>query len=666
MLVKKIIFDYPKLFKNTQEIEFDKNFLCFVGENGSGKTTVLRIIEKIFRGRNHGYGFSLNKVSYSVDMELDKDEYNLFFNNLEYSPTNALLSISNIDNGYKYSISSKGLVKEYDLIKSNVEKLADEYNKRFLKYYNLYLEFAQSVPFEYDRRPLLLGPERLNQICFINMFNNKDKYISENGTLIGGASARTEIYVGNSNSLHQNFSRSGRINEEYGDFFEYFKEHIKTATPIIDDVIKKFRNDNKILENEILQILNLIDEQGQNFNKIFASWQGINSFIEKKLLRQVVFLSASNDPSDGVEDFLYKSIIQLKSNDYYDDIFSGYKEKISINDYDEQLLHSLFLLKALEGSEVSEDEFDSKTAIKYIEENKNEVLQRTEEAIFRRNIHNDISKGFPDLIYEISQEIVIKDLREYILKSIPPFDELYVDDVTIEFQDNRPKIYLHEKGIEQPISLEDTSTGRNWGLIFKTLLSSISENGIFIIDEPAAFLHLSAQRDIVKEMYNQNNMIIYTTHTPTLLPSSLDESGLYSIKIKDEDREISRIQSEYANNLSEIFSLNFAKYLIIKRFSKVLILSTKERDLFFTKLRKYNIVNDLEVISTYDDKKAVKRVVHFLESIQMEYYIVLSYKKVTELKEMYGNKIFSINELKGYMKENSYKKVSDLVRGETL
>ncbi len=180
MLVKKIIFDYPKLFKNTQEIEFDKNFLCFVGENGSGKTTVLRIIEKIFKGRNYGYGFSLDKVSYSVDMELEKNEYNLFFNNLEYSPSNALFSISNIDNGYKYSISSMGLVKEYDLIKSNVKKLADDYNQKFIEYYNIYLEFAQSIPFEYDRRPLLLGPERLHQICFKNMLNNKDKYISKN------------------------------------------------------------------------------------------------------------------------------------------------------------------------------------------------------------------------------------------------------------------------------------------------------------------------------------------------------------------------------------------------------------------------------------------------------------------------------------------------------
>ncbi|KFZ26017.1 MAG: hypothetical protein KQ78_01758 [Candidatus Izimaplasma bacterium HR2] len=660
MRVLGVKFKYPYLFKEEQAIDFSKDYLCFIGENGSGKTTTLRILEKIFRGRNYGYEFNLKELNYKVTIELSRIEYDRFFKNVPYSKENAIFVVSDSESRYELDVMSNIFSIEFEYVKEEVTKLYDIYKKMFLEYSEKYIEFCESIPFDYARRPLVLGPKRVYNICFEKILNKKENFIKDNIINVK-ESSYAEFYLGGKRLLHYNFNDEGTMREEYGDFFKYFKEYITVGVPVIDDEIKLFREKYESEEEAILGLVNQIDIQGNILKKIFNRWDGFQEYIQKNFHRNVVFLTASENHSKEIEEFLFQTIIQLNSNDYYTSIIEGYKKKILNKKYDEQLLSSLLDLEVFKDSDFNEDSYEVSKAIEFIEENREKCIKLAEDAILKRNIYQDFKAGFPELIYKISEDVVYKDIKDFIMNNLPLFEMGNIKDVSLDFVEGKPKIYFIEKDNDNRIELSETSTGRNWGLVFKTILSTLDQDSIFIIDEPGAFLHLSAQRDIVKELYQQNCTILYSTHSPTLLPESLNEASIHAINNNDGVRNIHVIQSQNVDELVDIFSLNFAKYLIIKRFSKVLILPTKLKVKFERYLIKGKLINDFEIVPTYENPDVILKTVAFLNSIQMSYYICLTDSKYEELQSIYNGKCFSINQLKSWTSENHYKKMSELL-----
>lgn len=76
---------------------------------------------------------------------------------------------------------------------------------------------------------------------------------------------------------------------------------------------------------------------------------------------------------------------------------------------------------------------------------------------------------------------------------------------------------------DQPLYPSQRSRGTRWFIAFflqlTAELSRYSDSTVFLLDEPAAYLHQSAQRDVVKliERLGSQTQVIYSTHSPYML-----------------------------------------------------------------------------------------------------------------------------------------------------
>lgn len=96
---------------------------------------------------------------------------------------------------------------------------------------------------------------------------------------------------------------------------------------------------------------------------------------------------------------------------------------------------------------------------------------------------------------------------------------------TIEFRINGYSFHTYVKDNNAPkmILLEERSRGFQWFFSFDLMFMHETEGtfkgSVILLDEPGLYLHIEAQRDLVKRMrsYAQNNQLIYTTHLPFML-----------------------------------------------------------------------------------------------------------------------------------------------------
>lgn len=113
-----------------------------------------------------------------------------------------------------------------------------------------------------------------------------------------------------------------------------------------------------------------------------------------------------------------------------------------------------------------------------------------------------------------------KKFEESLSENIPEFDKGAYERITVESTDGNISIKLHEKkGIQ--VDLNQTSAGRRWYFTYWFLKKTMTPGNLFIIDEPAAMLHPSAQQEILKdieELVRAGIRVVYSTHSPYLIP----------------------------------------------------------------------------------------------------------------------------------------------------
>jgi hypothetical protein len=118
-------------------------------------------------------------------------------------------------------------------------------------------------------------------------------------------------------------------------------------------------------------------------------------------------------------------------------------------------------------------------------------------------------------------EHALKMFEESLNENIPKFDKEAYERITVEpYTDGSVSIILHEKtGIQ--VDLNQTSAGRRWYFTYWFLKKTMTPGDLFIIDEPAAMLHPSAQKEILKDieaLAQKGIKVVYSTHSPYLIP----------------------------------------------------------------------------------------------------------------------------------------------------
>ena len=115
----------------------------------------------------------------------------------------------------------------------------------------------------------------------------------------------------------------------------------------------------------------------------------------------------------------------------------------------------------------------------------------------------------------------VEDFEAFLNSNIPSFDREMYESISVHADEQgHISIFLNEKTGEQ-INLNETSAGRRWYFTYYFMKNILSEGDIFIIDEPAAMLHPSAQREVLRELIGLTKRgikVVYSTHSPYLIP----------------------------------------------------------------------------------------------------------------------------------------------------
>ena len=149
----------------------------------------------------------------------------------------------------------------------------------------------------------------------------------------------------------------------------------------------------------------------------------------------------------------------------------------------------------------------------------------------------------------------VEDFEAFLNSNIPSFDREMYESISVHADEQgHISIFLNEKTGEQ-INLNETSAGRRWYFTYYFMKNILSKGDIFIIDEPAAMLHPSAQREVLRELIGLTKRgikVVYSTHSPYLIPD--ERRCVHFVTMTKDGTKVNGISSnqELINQMADI------------------------------------------------------------------------------------------------------------------
>ena len=114
-----------------------------------------------------------------------------------------------------------------------------------------------------------------------------------------------------------------------------------------------------------------------------------------------------------------------------------------------------------------------------------------------------------------------------------------------------------KSGIKDVLILEKEDVlGGNLNLFIDILANDIKDtNVIFLLDEPGVYLHVNAQRELLRLFYDlckNDNQVVYSTHSPYMI----DSNNIINIRAieKDERGHTNIYNTAYDNKFNSIYN----------------------------------------------------------------------------------------------------------------
>lgn len=149
----------------------------------------------------------------------------------------------------------------------------------------------------------------------------------------------------------------------------------------------------------------------------------------------------------------------------------------------------------------------------------------------------------------------VENFEAFLNSNIPSFDKEMYESISVHADEQgHISIFLNEKTGEQ-INLNETSAGRRWYFTYYFMKNILSKGDIFIIDEPAAMLHPSAQREVLRELIGLTKRgikVVYSTHSPYLIPD--ERRCVHFVTMTKDGTKVNGISSnqELINQMADI------------------------------------------------------------------------------------------------------------------
>lgn len=238
-----------------------------------------------------------------------------------------------------------------------------------------------------------------------------------------------------------------------------------------------------------------------------------------------------------------KSITErIYNNSDYEELSECLKQCISYLNGIKELLPNFI--------EINDYSLKSKYTKKYLEDSK-------ENKAMLKHLLNCIDMDLDDLMeyWTISNEAdklnFSEDFNDKLKMVINEFNKFYTqEEVVMNAKFENDSLNFAVKTTKKYMDFEERSNGLKWYLnMFIQIMSKTSssdiENYIILIDEPGVYLHVNAQKEVLKlfeDFATKNNQVVYTTHSPFMIYE--DKPYRTRLIIKD-DKGNSNIGNKY-------------------------------------------------------------------------------------------------------------------------
>ena len=196
-----------------------------------------------------------------------------------------------------------------------------------------------------------------------------------------------------------------------------------------------------------------------------------------------------------------------------------------------------------------------------LEEAKKQIKDR-KGALYKFLLASEISTQEFLLSMENDDENQLKICRNKIKEKVKyniqkKFNKFYEEEnvqIKVLFKNDLIKILV--KTNENPTNISERSNGLRWyvNLFIDILANDIKDtNVIFLLDEPGVYLHVNAQRELLRLFYDlckNDNQVVYSTHSPYMI----DSNNIINIRAieKDERGHTNIYNTAYDNKFNSV------------------------------------------------------------------------------------------------------------------
>ena len=516
MRLSKIEIENYKSIKNTITVNFyDDKPTVLIGKNGSGKTNILEalsVIARVNAEQDPYYGHNKARPSYRAHIQLSEADVKNMLPDAVYDREKCEVVAYNSGEDFRINrIKSDYVVplikKEIDNIKKLANELKDAvdlYNKQLFKISH---SEDEELPLNFYQLKNKHGITSYREICASTELFLKNAcevceriqklFVDEENALNAIEKIHLGIYLG-----VYNYPLKFQLEYIKPDFPEFEKKFITINEEAIKEEIAKI---NKATAESCEKIESLQKE------------------IKEKIDRVRKNLEVRQDTEGN--DLRYGALLKQAR----------------------KILGTKCLFFKNENKEV---------IFKRNEQDTYQFMSNPIVETYMRHVYNGsdkenvIKNGKSDF-----SEQDAKDFEEFLNKNLPPFEKEMYENISVELHEKRGfLIYLNEKTGDR-VALNETSAGRRWYFTYYFMKNILSAGDIFIIDEPAAMLHPSAQREVLgdlMELTKQGVKVVYSTHSPYLIPD--EWQCVHFVTMTEEGTEVNCVSSnqELVSQMTDI------------------------------------------------------------------------------------------------------------------
>lgn len=460
---------------------FDGLPTVLIGKNGSGKTNVLEALSAVALANTNYYGDrEKGQIAYRAHIQLTEEDVVAMLPEVVYDKDKCEVIAYSSGNDLKI-----------DRLRS--EYIVSSIKKEIVDIRDLALQLKDAVDL-YEKQLTKISHDGYEELP-IHCYNLKDA----NGGLTNykELSWRAEYFMDNVRKVLDSMLRTFEDDETALTFIAqaplYLRREpfrLEYIEPSLAGFERKFVSINRTaIKREITKINKATKDACERIDRLMKEIEERTKRIQEGLDTDYILRQEQDDRYYSflrhVQHIIGKRCLILK-NESSDVIFKKEDRNYSYNNHANSIMET-YLRQVYDGSD-RED---------LLKSSKNELT---------------LSKQ------------AVEDFEAFLNSNIPSFDREMYESISVHADEKgHISIFLNEKTGEQ-INLNETSAGRRWYFTYYFMKNILSKGDIFIIDEPAAMLHPSAQREVLRELIELTKRgikVVYSTHSPYLIPEEL-------------------------------------------------------------------------------------------------------------------------------------------------